>query len=190
MEQRLKKLFLDLTHATTTKRLWDGVMKPFCKEMNFLTVQHSVLALDAAVTNHNILFLRRYDNTQKKWTENYFSKRMYFFDRSFHLVFEHQSLAMKWSKMRELTGKSTKPHKIFLEAEKYGLYEGLLVTHSSKITQHTSFLSLGGSSDMFKSFRRHNYNTLVWCFQVYIHRMIDLAKQEALIVDVDPIDMI
>lgn len=180
IEKNLQALFLEASHARNTASLWQ-VMTDFCDEHGFIYCRLSVFPLHGKIDRNSFLLVKSHDKTHGGWAEHYINNRMYEYDQSVHLVRGGGMVAMKWTEMRKKLRPGTLAHDMFLKMKPFGMEEGMLVPHSSLISNHTAFLGIGGPREMFKPFRRKNLTSLIWAIRVVIDRLVMLAVKEKLL---------
>lgn len=182
-------LFVRFAKASTCQELWQEV-ETVSAEVGLVHARATIYDLNSIIDPLHFKHLRSYPDDPNAWGPYYLKERMYDHDRSFHLIFEHATEHMYWTKMASLTRKGTQAHRVFEEMLNFGIGEGILVGHSSLILKHTLLLGLAGPSSFFDEMKKNAEQEFISVCQVFCARYLKLALAEDLVQPADGVKFI
>lgn len=175
--------------ASTCQDLWQKV-EHFSSEVGLVHARATIYDLNSIIDPLHFKHLRSFPDDPNAWGPYYLKERMYDHDRSFHLIFEHGTEHMYWTRMAKLTRKGTQAHRVFEEMLNFGIGEGILVGHSSLILKHTILLGLAGPSSFFDAMKKNAEREFISACKVFCSNYLTMALKEGLVKEADGVRFI
>ncbi len=173
----LKDFFFAITNSKNSEELW-LLLIDFCKPFGTKHHRVSVYHLEVPIGPESFLYVKAEPDGPGSWAHYYIENKLYEHDRSFHLAFNLSRPTLEWAEMDRRTRKGTEANRVFVDMQDFGIGNGLLISKSCKVQNHTVLLGIAGPSKTMKQFQAAHYQTFLHVLRLWNSCFLDALIAE------------